>query len=134
MEGFYIHTVDDGRIIPFEQVELKASDEIAVGQAMLYNGSNAGPFDQLAEKKPTHISMCRRGTSDTNRMISAIRVSSDIEFEVESTANLNLNGEFGVSNDGLTIEAVAVAAVSCGIITNKESLANGSYRYRVRFA
>ena len=134
MEGFYIHVVDGGYTPPFEQVKLKKNNAINVGRAMIYiNGYGDGLFSQIAEKAPTHISMSKRAASETDQMISAVRVTPDIEFEVESAANLDLHGKFAVSESGLTIEAVSDSAVACGVITNKEVLTNGTYKYRVRF-
>lgn len=134
MEGFYIHTVDDGRIIPFEQVELAKNNAIDVGQAMLYfNEYVNGPFDAMAEKAPSHISMCKREASGEEQMISAVRVSPDIEFEVESTANLELHSRAGVSSDGKTVVAADMDPMKVCTITNKEALTNGTYKYRVRF-
>ena len=134
MEGFYIHVVDGGYVPPFEQVELKKNNAIDVGQAMLYFAEYVnGPFDAMAEKAPTHISMCKREASGEDQMISAVRVTPDIEFEVESTANLELHSRAAVSTNGKTVETPGMETMKVCTITNKEALTNGTYKYRVRF-
>ena len=134
MEGFYIHVVDGGYTPPFEQVKLAKNNAIDVGQAMLYSDDYVnGPYDVMSERAPTHISMCKREASGEDQMISAVRVTPDIEFEVESTANLELHSRAGVSGDGKTVEVADMASMKVCTITNKEVLTGGTYKYRVRF-
>ncbi len=128
---FLIHSIDDGRNAPLEQLPAGAITP-KVGLALTQTDGLLAVASGTT--KPSYICMAQRAAAVTSgTVIPVIRVGSDMIFETvfsASASSIKLGNKVTIASDGLRVTATTTSGVA--EVVGMDGTASGS-TVRVRF-
>lgn len=111
--AFYIHSTDDGRVLPWEYLPAAAITP-KVGMALYQNGGNL--TTATGTTKPTYISMRNQDAAlVAGDIIPVVRVQKDVVWETELSAagtSLKRGDKVTIATDGLAVTATTTDGIA----------------------